>query len=139
MRVPGAPFHGRTADKVAAVAGDLGAARSRRGGRDCSVTWATPPMEASASPRKPSVSMRKRSSADGQLAGGVAGEGQRQVVGDDAAAVIDDADQLGAALLDLDVDAAAAGIDGVFEQFLDDAGRPFDDFAGGDLVDDERR
>ena len=41
-----------------------------------------------------------------ELAGGVAGEGQRQVVGGDAAAVVDDADQLGAALLDLDVDAA---------------------------------
>ena len=53
----------------------------------------------------------------------MAGEGERQIVGDDAAAVIDDANEFGAALLDLDVDARAAGIDGVFEQFLDDAGR----------------
>ena len=103
------------------MTGDFGAAR-RSGGRDCSVTWATPPMEASASPRKPSVPMRKRSSAVLELAGGVTGEGQRQVVGVDAAAVIDDADQLDAALLDLDIDATGAGIDGVFEQFLDDAG-----------------
>ena len=43
-----------------------------------------------------------------------------------------------AALLDVDVDAAGAGIDGVFQQLLDDAGRPFDDLAGGDLVDDQR-
>ena len=67
------------------------------------------------------------------------GEGQRQIVGVDAAAVIDDANQFGAALLDLDIDAPAAGIDGVFEQFLDDAGGSFDDLAGGDLADDERR
>ena len=80
--------------------------------------------------------MRNRSSARGELAGGVAGEGERQVVGMDAAAVIDDADQLGAALLDLDVDARAAGVDAVFQQLLDDAGGPFDDLAGGDLGDD---
>ena len=35
----------------------------------------------------------------------MAGEGERQVVGVDAAAVIDDADQLGAALLEVDLDA----------------------------------
>ena len=48
--------------EFAAVTGDFRAAVCS-GGRDCSVTCATPPMEASASPRKPSVPMRKRSSA----------------------------------------------------------------------------
>ena len=33
----------------------------------------------------------------------------------------------------------AARVHGVFQQFLDDAGRPLDDLAGGDLGDDERR
>src|SRR5207253_1875888 len=70
-----------------------------------------------------------------QFARGVAGERERQIVGQDAAAVVDDANQLGAALLDVDVDARAAGVDAVFQQFLDDAGRPLDDFAGGDLGD----
>ena len=65
--------------------------------------------------------MRNRSSASLQLAGGVAGERQRQVVGVDAAAVVDDADQFGAALLEVDVDAGGPGIDGVLEQLLDDA------------------
>ena len=40
-----------------------------------------------------------------QLAGGVRGEGQGQVVGRDAVAVIDDADEVGAALLHFNVDA----------------------------------
>src|SRR5205085_7669768 len=74
-----------------------------------------------------------------EFTGGVAGQGQRQVVGGDAAAVVDDADQLGAALVQVDVNALRAGVDGVFEQFLDDAGGPFDDLAGGDLGDDVRR
>ena len=64
------------------------------------------------------------------------GEGQRQVLGQDAAAVIDDADQVGPALLDVDIDARAAGIDAVFEQLLDDAGGPFDDLPRRDLGDD---
>ena len=56
-----------------------------------------------------------------------------KLVGADAAAVVHDADALDAALLDLDVDAAAAGVHGVFEELLDDARRPFDHLAGGDL------
>jgi hypothetical protein len=59
-----------------------------------------------------------------QFARDVVAERQRQVVGVDAAAVIDDADQIGAALLGLDVNACAAGVDGVLQQFLDDAGGP---------------
>ena len=38
-----------------------------------------------------------------------------------------------------DVDPRRAGIDGVLQQFLDDARRPLNHFAGGDLVDHARR
>ena len=33
-----------------------------------------------------------------------------------------------------DINSAALGIDGIFQQFLYDRGRPFDNFAGGDFV-----
>jgi hypothetical protein len=69
----------------------------------------------------------------------VAGEGQRQVVGLDAAAVVGHTDQVGAAPGHLDVDARGAGIDGVLQQLLDDAGRPLHDLAGGDLADERGR
>src|SRR5207237_7926932 len=68
-----------------------------------------------------------------QLAGRVTGKGETEVVGGDAAAVVDHPDQLRAALFDLHVDACAAGVDGVLEQLLHDTGRAFDDFAGGDF------
>ena len=38
-------------------------------------------------------------------------------------------------LFDIHLDGVGAGIEAVFQQFLDDGGRPFDDFTGGDLVD----
>ncbi len=44
-----------------------------------------------------------------QLAGGVAGDGQRQLFGRNAAAVVDDADQVRPPLLDRNVDARCAG------------------------------
>ena len=47
-----------------------------------------------------------------------------------------DADSPPAAAVGEDVDAAGAGIDGVFNQFLHDARGAFDHFAGGDAVDD---
>ncbi len=71
----------------------------------------------------------------GEFAGGVAGKGQGQIVGLDAAAVVHHLDQVDAALGHLDINALAAGINGVFEQFLDNAGGPLNDLAGGDLVD----
>ena len=99
----------------------------------------TSAIDASASPRKPSVPTRNRSSASANLAGGVAGHGQRQLVGRDAAAVVDDADQLAAALLHRHVDPRRAGVERVLDQLLDDARRPLDHLARGDLVDDARR
>ncbi len=57
----------------------------------------------------------------------------------DAVAVIDDANEFGAARVEVDVDAGRAGVDGVFEQLLDDRRGPLDHLAGGDLGDDIRR
>ena len=69
-----------------------------------------------------------------QLGGGVRGQGQRQVLEVDAAAVVDDLDEFAAALLDVHLDVPGAGVEGVLQELLDDAGGPFDDLAGGDLV-----
>ena len=69
----------------------------------------------------------------------MAGEDQWQVVRLDAVTVVHDPDQFGPTLFEIDVDARCAGVDGVFQQFLDDAGGPLDDLAGGDLGDDRRR
>ena len=60
----------------------------------------------------------------GDLAGGVAGEGQRQLFAGDAAAVVDDLQAAQAAFLDADLDLGGAGVQGVFQQLLDgEAGR----------------
>jgi hypothetical protein len=69
------------------------------------------------------------------LAGGVASDGQRQVLGGDAVAVVTDANQANAAFLQLDVDPPGAGIERVFHQLFDHRRRPLDHFTGGDLVD----
>ncbi len=61
--------------------------------------------------------------------------GQRQFVRGDAAPVVADADQPDAALLELDIHARGAGVECVFDQFLDHRCGPLDDFAGSDLVD----
>ncbi len=68
------------------------------------------------------------------LAGGVAEDGQARVFAVHAGAVVGDADQLDAAGLDVDADAAGAGVERVLEQLLDDAGGALDDLARGDLV-----
>ena len=50
-------------------------------------------------------------------------------------AIVDNPDQASAAVFDLDRDIGCAGVDGVFDEFLDDGCGAFDDFAGGDAVD----
>ena len=70
-----------------------------------------------------------------QLRGRVPLHRERQVGGGDAAAVVDDLDQLDAAALDRDADAGRAGVDGVLDQLLDDRDRALDHLAGGDLAD----
>ena len=51
--------------------------------------------------------------------------------------IVDDLDEFASALLDGDADAGRTGVNGIFDEFLDDGGGAFDDFAGGDLVDEE--
>lgn len=67
--------------------------------------------------------------------GGVAFEAEQCLVAGHAVSVVEDGDGAGAAAFDVDFEAGAAGIDGVFEAFFDDGGGAFDDFAGGNLVD----
>src|SRR5690606_9423536 len=53
-----------------------------------------------------------------------------------ALAIVAHPHQAHAAFLEVDVDPARAGIEGVLDQLLDHRRRAFDDFAGGDLVDE---
>ena len=69
----------------------------------------------------------------GDLGRGMARQRQRQFFRRDAAAVVADRDALDAALVEPDRDLGGAGVERVFQQLLDDRGRPFDHFAGGNL------
>jgi hypothetical protein len=62
------------------------------------------------------------------------GQRQWQVFGLYAATVVGHADQRLAGIDQLHVNACGTGVDGVFDQFLDHAGRAFHHLAGGDLV-----
>ena len=70
------------------------------------------------------------------LAGGVGLDAQQRVVLIHAAAVVGDGDGLEPGLFDADGDLVGAGVDGVFDELLDDGGGAFDDLAGGDLIAD---
>jgi hypothetical protein len=70
------------------------------------------------------------------LAGGVALEAKQGVVAAHADPVVGDADETAPAGLDLDGDAGGVGVESVFDELFDNAGRALDDFAGGDLVGD---
>ncbi len=65
----------------------------------------------------------------------MARECERQFVGGNTVTIVADADEADAAFLQVNLDPARAGIEGVLDQFLDHGRWPFDDFAGGDLVD----
>ena len=71
-----------------------------------------------------------------QLACGVAQEGRLGVLGAHAAAVVRDAQEGHAAVLQLDRDVLRPGIDRVLDQLLGGAGRTFDHLAGSDHVGD---
>ncbi len=62
-------------------------------------------------------------------------QSQHEFVTVDPATVVGDADQAGAAGLDLDRDRAGAGVEAVLDQLLDHRRGPLDHFAGRDLVD----
>src|SRR3954454_17742113 len=66
-------------------------------------------------------------------------DGEIELVGGHASAVIGYRDQGPAAVAQYDLDVARAGVNSVFDQFLDGGGRALDDFAGGDAVDHDRR
>ena len=70
----------------------------------------------------------------GNLAGGKTLTRQADIFGGHARTVIGDLDQPPTALLDLDSNRVGAGIQGVFNEFLDHAGRSLNDLAGGNLL-----
>ena len=73
----------------------------------------------------------------GDLAGGVAGEREDELVAVDAAAVVLHADAPDATVVERDLDIGRAGVEAVLEEFLEGGGRALDDLAGGDLVDEQ--
>jgi hypothetical protein len=70
------------------------------------------------------------------LAGRVPRQRQPQLVALDSAAIVANPAQPHAALFDLDLDAARAGVDAVLDQLLEHGRRTLDDLAGRDLVDE---
>ncbi len=62
-------------------------------------------------------------------------DGERQIGGTHAAAVVGDADQREPAGRRHHLDVGGAGIERVLDQLLHHAGRPLDHLAGGDAVD----
>ena len=69
-----------------------------------------------------------------ELAGGMAQKGGRQLLRRNAAAVVGDADVGQAAVLDLRHDGGGSRVDGVLQQFFDDAGGTLHHLAGGDKI-----
>ena len=98
---------------------------------------ATAPMDGSASPRKPSVWIAKRSPS-GNPRGCVAFDCEREVFRRHSLPVIDDADELSSPRLDGDLDGACPGVDRVLDQLLHGRSRTLDHLAGGNAVDQDR-
>ena len=104
--------------------------------RDASANRDTAAIDASASPRKPSVAIASRSSAVASFDVACRATASGEIVAADARAVVGDADAPDAAAFDVDVDLRRAGVERVLEQLLQRDGRTLDDLAGGDLVDE---
>ena len=68
------------------------------------------------------------------LAGGMARQRQRQVILLDTRTIVAHPQQLDARLLNVDIDPFGTGVQAVFQQFLDNGGRPFNDLPCRDLV-----
>jgi hypothetical protein len=66
-------------------------------------------------------------------------DGEEQLVAIHAAAVVGNANQRAAAILDRDFDRRSARVERVLDELLYRRRRPLDDFSGGDLVRDRRR
>ena len=71
-----------------------------------------------------------------QLAGGVGGDRQRQVIGMNSLTVVDNPQQFGSPGHHVNLDPGRQGVDAVLEQLLQHARGAFDHLAGGNLVDD---
>ncbi len=69
----------------------------------------------------------------GQLTGGVAGEGDRHLVGGDTFSVIADTDQAASALARLNTYGPRTGVDGILHQFLDHRGGALHHLTGCDF------
>ena len=61
-------------------------------------------------------------------------QGKRELILFNAAAVVGNDDALDAALVKAHLDSARARVNGVFNELLDDRGRPLDHLAGGNLA-----
>jgi hypothetical protein len=70
------------------------------------------------------------------LARRVALKGQRELLGGNPGAVVDDPDQVAAGAPDLDRDPVGAGVEGVLDQLFDNRRRPLHNLAGGDRIGD---
>jgi hypothetical protein len=71
----------------------------------------------------------------GKFRGGVALDRKHQVGARHALAIIGHADETAATAVGEDIDAARAGVECIFQKFLDDARRALDDLARGNAVD----
>ena len=61
-----------------------------------------------------------------------------EIVPGHPAAIVDDADEPAAAQFDRDIDAGRTRVERIFDEFLHDGGRPLDDLARRDAVDENR-
>jgi len=66
----------------------------------------------------------------------VALQTKQGIVAAHADAIVRDTDKTSSASLDFDGDAIGLSIESIFNQFLDDTRRPFNDFARRDLIGD---
>ena len=104
--------------------------------RDASANRDTAAIDASASPRKPSVAIASRSSAVASFDVACRSTASASSSRRDARAVVGDADAPDAAAFDIHVDLRRARIERVLEQLLQRRRRALDDLARGDLVDE---
>ena len=136
-RVPGAPADGTTGDTTPPST-LIARALSAPAGREVIASRAAAPIEGSASPRKPSVAMRTRSSsASFEVAWRCTDSASAAAFMPHA--VVGDLDAIDAAAVECDGDAGRAGVERVLHQLLHRRGGALDHLAGGDAVDDALR
>ncbi len=125
----------RIRHRVTAIRPCMRQAHSARWAREVSTSRDTEAMLGNASPRNPSEAIFSRSSRLLILLVAWRDSALPSSSCDDPAAVIADPNHARPARLDFDRDRPCACIEAVLHQFLDHRSRPFDHFAGRDLVD----